>query len=213
MKRLLGGLAILALLSCGAGRARADLITYTWNDDFNNSGFGGSFTADTTKFANGPGNTKLLTASSVVSSSFFEDRFGGQFFPPGTGFMFQVSGVSPSNGIQVDPLTGAVLGSGSILFGASDVKTLSGKQYQIVSSIADFNTNFATSNGETWSYQYTEVGSGQNQPGFTGSNGHWEVSVTHTATPDPGGLVLLSAGTAVLLCHAWRRRRTAPAAA
>jgi hypothetical protein len=204
MKRATLILAALALLF-GGRRAEASFITYSWNDDFTNSGFGGNFTVDTSLLGNGPGGTKSLTFASIVSSSFFENRF--DFIP--SGFSFQVSGVSPAAGIDVNPNTGAVLSSGLILFGASNVLNVGGQDIQILSSQADFNTSYAVSQAETWSYTYTVVGSGQQFPGLTPSFGHWDVNVAANPVPEPSTFTLCGIGAVCLVGYSWRRRKLA----
>jgi hypothetical protein len=203
--------AALSLLLGVVSPAKADLITYSWNDDFTSSAFYGQFTADTSKMADGPGGKKWLTAQSIVSSSFVEGRFGFIVFQPGqTPFQFQVSGISSGSnpGIAIDASTGAVLSTGSILFGTSNVVNIPGiGNLQLTSSAADFNTQYATPYQESWGYSYTLVGSNNDPPGTIGSIGQWDVHVDHVATPEPATLALLPIGAGLVLGYAWRRRK------
>jgi hypothetical protein len=208
MKSVRWVLAALILLSGGAVKARADLITYNWNDEFSNSGFFGNFTVDTTKFANGMGGTKLLTFASVVASSFEMHRF--PFNNPGA--TFQIVGVTPGTGIVVDPSTGAVQSDGFLMFGASSLvidPTNPAHHLQILPSQVTFDTKFATPFGEKWEFTYQVVETQQVFPGPLIPIGHWDVSIV--PTPEPASLTLLGIGGLGLIGYGWRKRKRAAA--
>ena len=190
------------LLLASATPSQADILQYTWNDDFTGSTFYGYFTVDTTRLVTAGGVHNLLTANAIEASYF-------QFARNSLGIpvYFGVGGVYPG-AIQIDPTTGAVLGSGEILFGSSTVATLGQSTYQLIRSRAQFDTNYNVSFGRGFGGGQRIYAVAAYSGEFFASVGHWDVNVIQHGSnpiPAPPGILLIAFALGGL---AIARRRT-----
>ena len=170
------------LLASAPGRATADYLTYTWDDDRTGSTFSGSFVVDTDRLAGG-----VLTADAITSSAF---QFSRRSL--GTPVTFQIAGVSPG-GVQIDPLTGAVLGDGFLTFGPSQVIDAGGP-YQVLGGRAEFDRNYSVSAPGAGGGEQVFLRDTAGQDEFLASSGHWDVSAQPVPTPPAAALALVAVG-------------------
>ncbi|QEL16735.1 hypothetical protein [Limnoglobus roseus] len=178
------GLVLLA----AASPARAEFVTYVWDDDRTGSTFYGYFTVDTARLQDGSGPGRLLTADAVVASEFHYSR--ASF---GTPVTFGIDGVS-AGGISIDPSTKAVLGDGQLFFGPSEVVTIGvgGSPYQVLSGRVQFDRNYNVSVPLAGGGESAFVTDTARPTEYLMSIGHWDVNGVHVpaAVPAPAGIVL-----------------------
>lgn len=197
--RWIGTLAIALAMDHSA--ARADIITYEWNDDYTGSAFAGSFTVDTARLQDIGGPGRLLTPDAIVASGF---QFSRASF--GNPVSFGILDVS-AGGIAIDPVTGAVLSDGELIFGPSNGILVGGSPYQVLGGRVQLDRSFDVSFGAGAGGAESALVTDTSRPDeYLMSSGHWDVDVVPVDVPAPPAAVL---GLLAIGCGAaWRRNRS-----
>jgi len=189
MRRILSGLAAVALLLCGTGEAFADLFTYDFQNypSFQN-GFtlSGTITTDI--------DTGTLTAPDITAWSITITSAGGS----ATTYDSTMSGSSVSGSVTVNPTAITATTDEVLAFG--DASGYSPLQY----------------NRDTPNYYYISYPSPGNINWFdslgpTSLGGDpWIIATAPTsAVPEPSNLTVFVIGMAGIAGYRWRRRKLA----
>jgi hypothetical protein len=197
--------------------AHAVFIHYQWDSRQPASPLFGGFTVDADKLADGPGGSKLLTFEAIVRSDFQWFTRDVPVFRAFPRVSFTLNAADP---VPIDPVTGAILGSGRLSFGMSSVDIIDrvflgpfGPQpvsppvyYWLESGSITFRSGSGlqgfTGRDVWWPTPWT--------PGFGSNTGVWVVSVHDTppgATPCPPALAMLLTGAGLLALRRWAGRR------
>jgi hypothetical protein len=175
-------LALLATLALAAQPLRADLITYTWDDRGSASGFGGSFTLDSTLLTPVPGGLARFDAAAMTASDFFYTPVAGG------PVAFPVSGMTAGDYL-IDPLTGTIHSGSRLTFGPSTPAGITGGG---VSFYSEITGPYA---GTQFAYLADNVPPDDE---FLASIGRWNATITPTAIPAPPAALLAVVGAGLL---------------
>ncbi len=176
--------APLAALALAAQPLRADLITYTWDDRGSASGFGGSFSLDSTLLTPAPGGLARFDASAMTASDFFYKPVGG------SSVAFPVSGMTAGDYL-IDPLTGTIHSGSRLTFGPS-----TGSGWGVTGGGVSFYSEIT---GPYAGTQYAYLADNVPPDGeFLASIGRWNATITPTAIPAPPAMLLVAVGAGLL---------------
>jgi hypothetical protein len=187
---------VLIAAAIAVPHLRADLITYTFNDEGERYGFSGSMTIDTTRLSTNQWPGRVITLDSVVASNF---EYSANSDNAQGSYQHVPLPLAPFS-VNINPQNGAVLSTamtgydnGYIRFGPSPIVTGSpGHTFQVLWAVAELSTRYNMVGFRNFDILGAQFVAGQMESWSPTNHrywsqfmsfGHWDVQITPIPAP------------------------------